>query len=185
MSGTDTGASAGGWQPDPTGRHELRYWSGTAWTDDVSDQGATSKDPLNAGPPAGAPAYQPMAAGVGARGPIGKPSSVGTVILLTIVTFGIYGLIWVYRQHSEFKAYSGNGVGGGVGVILAIFIGIVTPFILANEVQGLYEREGQQPPITTATGAWILLPLVGMLVFYLKIQPAINDFWVARGATPA
>ena len=33
------------WHPDPTGRHELRFWDGTDWSDDVADRGATSKDP--------------------------------------------------------------------------------------------------------------------------------------------
>lgn len=32
------------WYPDPTGRHELRYWDGGRWTDHVSDGGATSTD---------------------------------------------------------------------------------------------------------------------------------------------
>ena len=182
MSGTETGTSAGGWQPDPTGRHELRYWSGTAWTDDVSDQGATSKDPVNAGPPAGAPAYQPMAAG--GRGQIGTPSAVGKTILLTIITLGIYGIIWLYRQHEDLKRYNGNGIGGVLAVVIALVFGIASPFILANEVQGLYEKDGQQAPIKTTAGFWVLLPLVGMLIFYLKVQAAINDFWVARGATP-
>ena len=182
MSGQETQAGAGSWQPDPSGRHELRYWSGTAWTDDVSDQGVTGRDPLGAAPPATTPGYQPM--GAGGRGPIGKPSNPGTTLLLTIVTFGIYGLIWVYRQHNEFKAYNGNGVGGGLGLVIALFVGIATPFVLANEVQNLYEKDGQQSPIQTSAGAWALIPLVGMIIFYFKIQPAINDFWVARGATP-
>jgi hypothetical protein len=34
------------WYPDPSGRHELRYWNGTEWTDEVSDMGATSTDPI-------------------------------------------------------------------------------------------------------------------------------------------
>ncbi len=34
------------WAPDPTGRHQLRYWDGKAWTDHVSDQGRESRDPL-------------------------------------------------------------------------------------------------------------------------------------------
>ena len=38
-------AQPAGWHPDPSGRHELRYWSGTAWTDDVSDGGVAAKDP--------------------------------------------------------------------------------------------------------------------------------------------
>jgi len=35
-----------GWLADPTGRHELRYWDGTAWTAHVSDTGAQSGDPV-------------------------------------------------------------------------------------------------------------------------------------------
>lgn len=35
-----------GWNPDPAGRHEYRYWDGLAWTDQVSDAGAVSSDPL-------------------------------------------------------------------------------------------------------------------------------------------
>ncbi len=34
------------WFPDPAGRHELRYWDGTGWTEHVSDQGVTRQDPL-------------------------------------------------------------------------------------------------------------------------------------------
>jgi hypothetical protein len=40
-------APAPGWNPDPTGRHEYRYWDGGTWTDDVSDGGATSVDPVD------------------------------------------------------------------------------------------------------------------------------------------
>jgi hypothetical protein len=33
------------WYSDPSGRHELRYWNGSAWTDDVSDHGMSATDP--------------------------------------------------------------------------------------------------------------------------------------------
>jgi hypothetical protein len=33
------------WAPDPSGRHEQRYWDGAHWTDRVLDQGTTSVDP--------------------------------------------------------------------------------------------------------------------------------------------
>ena len=42
MSDTDPA----GWQPDPTGRHEHRYWDGTTWTDNVSSAGVASTDPV-------------------------------------------------------------------------------------------------------------------------------------------
>ncbi len=42
--------TAAAWHPDPTGRHELRYWDGTQWTEHVSDSGVQSTSPLS--PPA-------------------------------------------------------------------------------------------------------------------------------------
>ncbi|MCW2816374.1 MAG: hypothetical protein JWN84_3829 [Nocardioides sp.] len=40
------------WHPDPTGRHELRYWDGSRWTEHVSDRGVQSTSPMDAGQPA-------------------------------------------------------------------------------------------------------------------------------------
>lgn len=34
------------WQPDPSGRHETRWWDGERWTDHVADHGLSSTDPL-------------------------------------------------------------------------------------------------------------------------------------------
>jgi hypothetical protein len=49
---------AGDWHPDPTGRHQYRYWDGTVWTDHVSNNGTTSLDPVVA--PAGLAASSPL-----------------------------------------------------------------------------------------------------------------------------
>ncbi len=38
------------WHPDPTGRHEYRYWDGQSWTAYVSDGGITGSDPVQPGP---------------------------------------------------------------------------------------------------------------------------------------
>lgn len=38
--------SAPGWYPDPTQRHERRYWSGFRWTRHVADGRSRSEDPL-------------------------------------------------------------------------------------------------------------------------------------------
>jgi hypothetical protein len=32
------------WCPDPSGRHELRYWDGVGWSEQVSDRGTPSTD---------------------------------------------------------------------------------------------------------------------------------------------
>jgi hypothetical protein len=39
------------WYPDPSRRHELRYWDGARWTEHVSDAGRTSVDPVDAPAP--------------------------------------------------------------------------------------------------------------------------------------
>lgn len=38
---------AEGWFADPHGRHELRYWDGTRWTEHVSDRGQLGTDPAS------------------------------------------------------------------------------------------------------------------------------------------
>ncbi|HEX9992747.1 MAG TPA: DUF4234 domain-containing protein [Acidimicrobiales bacterium] len=115
--------------------------------------------------------------------PLGRPSNPGTVILLTIVTFGIYALIWTYRQHEDVKKYSGNGVGGALGLVLYLFTGaIATFFLLPVEVEQLYRNEGQPSPVQWTIGWWFLLPIVGNFVWYLRMQDAINAFWQQRGA---
>lgn len=40
------------WHPDPTGRHEHRYWDGEKWTEHVADAGHAAIDPLDAAQPA-------------------------------------------------------------------------------------------------------------------------------------
>lgn len=42
------------WHPDPTGKHEYRYWDGERWTEHVSDSGQVSSDPLEGGAPSSA-----------------------------------------------------------------------------------------------------------------------------------
>ncbi len=83
--------------------------------------------------------------GTGAIGELRKPL---TVVLLTIVTCGIYGLWWYYRNFEDMKQFSGEGIGGGIGLLLAIFCGIIAIFILPSEVGNLYEREGKEKPCT-------------------------------------
>jgi len=39
-------APAGAWHPDPSGRHELRWWDGGRWTETVSDRGQVGTDSL-------------------------------------------------------------------------------------------------------------------------------------------
>lgn len=50
FSTASTGAPAvpANWYPDPSKRHELRYWNGTVWTEHVASGGVQSVDPPRA-----------------------------------------------------------------------------------------------------------------------------------------
>lgn len=72
--------SGGGWQPDPTGRHQYRWWDGVAWSDVVADQGVEYHDPIGVAQPSAAPgagygqAAQQPSGGYGAPDPGQYPS---------------------------------------------------------------------------------------------------------------
>ncbi len=86
-------------------------------------------------------------------GPVGKVRSTWAVLGLTIVTFGIYSLYYHFVTHEEMKQHSGEGVGGALGLIISIFtLGLVTPFLLPNEVGNLYARQQRPRPVTATTG---------------------------------
>jgi hypothetical protein len=137
--------------------------------------------------PAAAPPPPPATAPASGAdtGPLGKPRSIGLVILLTIVTFGIWPLVWSFQNGSELKARTNRGLGGVAYLFITLFIGPVTMFLMASEVEQLYRREGKEPPITTIWGLWFLLPIIGNLIWYVRIQKSLNEYWIAHGYTPS
>lgn len=147
-----------------------------------SQPGAYDAGPAPWAPP-GAPGHPGPA---GPVGPVGTVRSTGTCILLTVVTLGFYTWYWYYQTHEEMKRHSGEGIGGGVALLLAILVGIVMPFLTASEVGRLYARRGQAQPVSGATGWWALLLgwffLVGAIVWFVKVNGALNAYWRSLGA---
>ncbi|MGB5168781.1 MAG: DUF4234 domain-containing protein [Acidimicrobiia bacterium] len=115
--------------------------------------------------------------------PIGTPRSVGLTILISIVTLGIWTWVWSYMNGEELKNYRRDGLGGIAYLLFTIFISPVTMFLMANEVEQMYREAGEEPKITTLWGLWFLLPLIGNIIWYVRIQNAINEFWQARGGS--
>ncbi|MEP6667216.1 MAG: DUF4234 domain-containing protein [Nocardioidaceae bacterium] len=136
-------------------------------------------DPQQGGPYAAAPVGYPQA------GRVGQIRSTGTCILLYIVTLGIYGIYWYYKVHDEMKRHSNEGLGGVVALLLALFVGIVMPYITSAEVGDMYERDGKAKPVSAATGLWVfpgIFILVGPIVWFVKTNGALNDHWASKGA---
>lgn len=114
--------------------------------------------------------------------PIGRPRSVGLTILVSILSLGLWTWVWSYMNGEELRAYRGNqGLGGLAYLIITIIISPVTMFMMAYEVESMYRDEGEEPRITALWGLWFLLPLIGNLIWYIRIQNALNAFWQARG----
>jgi hypothetical protein len=116
-------------------------------------------------------------------GPVGQIRNTGTCFLLAIVTLFIYTFVWYYKTHEEMKNHSGQGLGGVVALILALFVGIAMPFLTAHEVGKMYERAGRQAPVSAITGLWTLIPLLGAIIWFVKTNGALNSYWESLGAS--
>lgn len=116
-----------------------------------------------------------------ATAPLGKARSIGLVILLSIVTLGIWTLVWSYQNGEEIKQHTGRGVGGIGYLIITFLLSPVTMFLMASEVEQMYRAKQWEPRITTVWGLWFLLPLIGGIIWYVRIQRAINEYWIANG----
>ncbi|MPZ97489.1 MAG: DUF4234 domain-containing protein [Propionibacteriales bacterium] len=123
--------------------------------------------------------------GLASSGPIGKVRGTGFCVALLFLTLGIYSLVWFYQVHDEMKRHTGQGLGGGVALLLAFFVGIVSPYIASAEIGGLYERRGEAKPVSGATGLWYfpgIFLLVGPIVWFVKTNGALNNYWRSLGA---
>jgi uncharacterized BrkB/YihY/UPF0761 family membrane protein len=119
-------------------------------------------------------------------GPLGKPRGIGFAILIFIVTLGLYSLYWVFKTQEEVKQHTGDGVGGVLGLVIWILVSPVSWFLIPSEVGKMYQADGREAPFTGWTGLWFLLPIVGGIVWFVKIQRALNRYWQSKAeAAPA
>jgi uncharacterized BrkB/YihY/UPF0761 family membrane protein len=141
-------------------------------------------------PPPDAPPPPPATSG--AVAPAGRPPdsiggvyySIGLTILLMIVTVGIWGIFWTYRTSEDLKRYNGDGLGGVLGVVIYLLLAVVLMFTIPNEIDKMYQRDGRESPVRAIWGLWFLLPLIGLFIWYFKVQRALNDFWLSKGSAP-
>jgi hypothetical protein len=129
-----------------------------------------------------APAYAQYAQ---PQGPIGQIRPTGMIILLFLVTLGIWGFIYYFQTHEEMKRHTGEGLGGVIALVISLFFGVVSPFLLSNEVGNLYGRRGQEKPVSAVTALWFfpgILILVGPFIWFVQTNRALNDYWASLGA---
>lgn len=115
--------------------------------------------------------------------PVGKIRNPWVVFILSIVTLGIYAIIWCYSIFEELRNWRGQGWSGIVFILLFLFLGIALiaiPWLIPAYIGRMYEEDGKTKPITGLTGFWVLLPIIGGIVWIFKVQNNLNAFWEAK-----
>lgn len=142
--------------------------------------------PGYAAPEAGYSAY-PVATtpypGAYQNGPSGKTRSPIGVFLLSIITLGIYGIVWYYKVNVELKNFNSSiQVNPTNMILLYIFVpyfAIFSIFYTGQRIQQAQAAAGL--PSTTSPGIGVLLAfLIGGHSFYY--QDALNSLWQYRQA---
>lgn len=137
--------------------------------------------------------------------PVGKARLPILVILLSLVTFGIYFFYWLYVNYQEQAEHNGEGVNGATGLILGLVFPPLTWFLLPHTVAHTYDLGGQSRMCSMWTGLWVFIPsvvvatAVGMseqptatvgfgvvivaicsFVWMFRVQDALNNYWDSR-----
>jgi hypothetical protein len=144
-----------GWFPDPTGRHDHRWWDGVAWTAHVADAGVAGRDPLDA--PGHGLVTGPRSPLTGGRGPgpadrdatdpvavIALTIAIPAVLLALLPVVGLVPaasalvLAIVARSRVRRSGRRGEGVAiaGLVTAIFALLIAIVVTIVAVTLLGG-------------------------------------------------
>lgn len=103
------------------------------------------------------------------------PKSIAMCIFLTIITFGIYGLFWMYRLNNEVNELAQDPIAPGGGMV--IFLCFVTLGIYS--FFWLYKMGQKCDMIKQVNGSsgilYLILGIIGLgIVSYALIQDTIN-----------
>ena len=117
--------------------------------------------------------------------PLGRPRGIGFGIFLFIITLSIYGWYWAYHTQEEMKQHTDEGLGGIVGLVVWILLNAVTAFTIPSEIGNMYAKDGREKPMTGWTGLWLFpgaILIVPAIVWFVKVQGALNRYWESKGA---
>ena len=119
--------------------------------------------------------------------PVGKVRSPLVVILLMLVTLGIYGFFYYYYTFGELHRFRKQGWTGGLALIFLLvpflnIIGIAIIWLLPAYVGRAYVESGQTRPISGLSGFWIFVPFIGGIIWLCVVQGKLNALWESQAA---
>jgi hypothetical protein len=124
----------------------------------------------------------------GNAGPLGQRRGVAFVLLIGLVTLGLYWWYWAYKTQEEVKQHSGQGIGGVLGLVIWILLTPVSAFLIPSEVGQMHARDGREPPVTGWTGLWLFpfgVFLIPAIVWFVKVQGSLNRYWDSKAQRTA
>ncbi len=130
-----------GWFPDPTGRHDHRWWDGASWTEHVADAGVAGRDPIVSAASPDAPSITRTATRPAASAPQGATDPLAGIALgvaILAVPVGLLpglglvapvaAVVLALIARSRIRS---SGRGGDGAAIAALVIGIVALLVAA------------------------------------------------------
>lgn len=116
-------------------------------------------------------------------GTVGKIRNPIVVLLLAIITFGIYGIFWYIKSFIELKAFRQNrGFGLGCYIVMYfLLLSIPLWWLLPKDIGDAFNEIGQPKVINGNYGFLCLIPGIGGLIWFFMVVGAYNKLWIAAG----
>ncbi|NLZ70898.1 MAG: DUF4234 domain-containing protein [Clostridiaceae bacterium] len=118
------------------------------------------------------------------KGPVGKMRNPATVLLLSIITCGIYGIIWMYQISNEINDYTRAKLTEPNYSWIGIFCGVFTYINIYKIDQALVQIDRVEGRTSESRFLlWIILSIfgIGTLMMYYQVQESLNHIWAANG----
>jgi hypothetical protein len=133
----------------------------------------------------GQPSYNPptMPNVYGGQRPVGKERPVALVVILTILTLGIYTLIWEWKISKEMDAFTGQPGRHKIirtAIVLAM-VGIIVILLgVVLVVKGIPEVESALPGPTFLPGFLLFFVAAGLFIAaYIMMVMGLYRIWTA------
>lgn len=140
--------------------------------------------PYQQAPPYQQPPYGPPQGGMPLTGFRGEVRSPGMVILLSIITCGIYSLIWIYSVSKEMNNVLGYEATKPQYTFYGLLCGIFTLILWSQVDDALVEIDRRRGIISSKKFlTWLLLTIflgVGGFVMMYDVQSRLNALYEGR-----
>ena len=114
---------------------------------------------------------------------LGQRREILAVFFLTIITFGIYWLVWYYKVNAETRRHSQNvDVAPGLAVICLFIplVNLVSLYNTADRVRTL-QRECDDPGRISPLAALLASIFIPFGIYTYMVQSALNRHWELHG----